>query len=170
MSTAAGGKLAPMADASERLMVAMTPMAPERQVIQNAVVVACRAPSLHNSQPWRWVADGAQLHLFADRGRLVQAADRTGRELILSCGAALDHLRVAMAAAGWDAHTTDFRTPMNTTTWPDSTLLGFRYRVMSNASGRMPSGDAARTDYRLPSRGTGLLWSRRFATRSAKTA
>lgn len=108
MSTAARGKLTPTADASERLMVAMTPTAPERQVIQNAVAVACRAPSLHNSQPWRWVADGAQLHLFADRGRLVQAADRTGRELILSCGAALDHLRVAMAAAGWDAHTHRF--------------------------------------------------------------
>jgi hypothetical protein len=30
--------------------------------------------------------------------RLVQATDRSGREMILSCGAVLDHLRVAMPA------------------------------------------------------------------------
>jgi nitroreductase len=86
----------------------MTPMGLDRQVVHDAVVLACRAPSLHNSQPWRWVADRAQLHLFADRKRLVQVADRSGREQFLSCGAALDHLRVAMAAAGWDAYTHRF--------------------------------------------------------------
>lgn len=86
----------------------MTPMAPERHVVHDAVMLACRAPSLHNSQPWRWVADGACLHLFADRQRLLQAADPSGRELLLSCGAVLDHLRVAMAAAGWDARTRRF--------------------------------------------------------------
>jgi hypothetical protein len=86
----------------------MTPTGPERQVVRDAVMLACRAPSLHNSQPWRWVSDGAELHLFADRKRLVQVADFSGRELILSCGAALDHLRVAMAAAGWDARTHRF--------------------------------------------------------------
>lgn len=93
---------------SDRLMVAMTPMAPERHVVHDAVMLGCRAPSLHNSQPWRWVADGACLHLFSDRQRLLQAADPSGRELLLSCGAVLDHLRVAMAAAGWDAHTGRF--------------------------------------------------------------
>jgi nitroreductase len=41
---------------------------PDRKVILDAVTLACRAPSLHNSQPWRWKnADGAALHLFADR-------------------------------------------------------------------------------------------------------
>jgi len=65
----------------------MTPTVPERQLVHNAVMVACRAPSLHNSQPWRWVADGAELHLFADHKRLVQVADRSGREQLLSCGA-----------------------------------------------------------------------------------
>lgn len=97
-----------MADASDRLVVAMTPLAPQRHVVHDAVMLACRAPSLHNSQPWRWVADGACLHLFADRQRLLGAADPSGRELLLSCGAVLDHLRVAMAAAGWDAHTDRF--------------------------------------------------------------
>lgn len=72
-------------------------------VIRDAVALACRAPSVHNSQPWKWVADGSVLHLFADRERQVPNIDSTGREMILSCGAALDHLRVAMAAVGWDA-------------------------------------------------------------------
>ena len=34
------------------------------EVIAEAVTVACRAPSLHNSQPWRWVAEGNRLALF----------------------------------------------------------------------------------------------------------
>ena len=81
----------------------MTHKVLEREVIRDAVMLACHAPSLHNSQPWHWVAESGRLQLFVDRQQLVQVADRLGREMILSCGAVLDHLRVAMAAAGWDA-------------------------------------------------------------------
>ena len=62
---------------------------------------ACRAPSLHNSQPWRWVFDSGVLHLFADHARVGHHTDVTGQEVTLSCGAALDHFRVASAVAGW---------------------------------------------------------------------
>jgi len=86
----------------------MNAKAPDAETIREAVALACRAPSLHNSQPWRWVADGARLHLWADPHRSMQATDHTGRELLLSCGAVLDHLRVAMAAAGWDSVTERF--------------------------------------------------------------
>jgi hypothetical protein len=79
--------------------------APDSEVIRDAVMLASRAPSLHNSQPWRWVVEGARLQLWADPRRMMPATDRTGRELTLSCGAVLDHLRVAMAAAGWDGAT-----------------------------------------------------------------
>ena len=76
----------------------------DADVIKDAVELACRAPSLHNSQPWRWVAEGGGvLHLFADPSRIGHQTDSTGREVIISCGAVLDHLRVAMAAAGWEA-------------------------------------------------------------------
>ena len=71
--------------------------------ITHAVQLARRAPSLHNSQPWRWVADGGALHLFADPSRIGHHTDSTGREVLLSCGAMLDHFRVASAAAGWEA-------------------------------------------------------------------
>jgi hypothetical protein len=79
----------------------MTDMTPDFAVIQDAVRLACRAPSLHNSQPWRWVAEGSSLHLFADLTRVMTAADPEGREIYLSCGAVLHHLTVAMASAGW---------------------------------------------------------------------
>jgi nitroreductase len=70
-------------------------------VIRDAVRLACRAPSLYNSQPWRWVVDGDGLHLYLDPARLMYSADHSGREAVISCGAVLDHLRVALAAAGW---------------------------------------------------------------------
>ena len=89
----------------------MTAKSPDCGVIRDAVMLACRAPSLHNSQPWRWVAEGARLQLWADLCRAMTATDHTGRELTLSCGAALDHLRVAMAAAGWDSATERFPNP-----------------------------------------------------------
>ncbi|MBW0012698.1 NAD(P)H nitroreductase [Mycobacterium sp.] len=79
--------------------------APESAVIRDAVMLASRAPSLHNSQPWRWVVDEATMQLWADPRRMMPATDRTGRELTLSCGAVLDHLRVAMAAVGWESET-----------------------------------------------------------------
>lgn len=72
-------------------------------VITNAVHLACRAPSLHNSQPWRWTTDGSSLELYLDKTRVLYSTDRSGREALMSCGAVLDHLTVAMAAAGWDA-------------------------------------------------------------------
>jgi hypothetical protein len=89
----------------------MTQTEPGEDVIRNAVTLACRAPSLHNTQPWRWIFDGAGLHLFADRMRVVLSTDSTGREVLLSCGAVLDHLRVAMAAAGWDTTVERFPDP-----------------------------------------------------------
>ena len=83
----------------------------DTQTLQKAVQLACRAPSVHNSQPWRWVAEDGVLRLFVDRDRTVPGTDRSGREAIISCGAALDHLRVAMLAAGWDAEIERFPNP-----------------------------------------------------------
>ncbi|MEE6165972.1 MULTISPECIES: Acg family FMN-binding oxidoreductase [unclassified Mycolicibacterium] len=65
------------------------------------VGLACRAPSLHNSQPWRCGYEAGTLRLFADHGRVGLHTDSTGREVILSCGAILDHLQVAAAFYRW---------------------------------------------------------------------
>lgn len=63
---------------------------------------AVRAPSVLNTQPWRFVVDGAAVLLVADRGRQLRALDPHGRELTISCGAALYYLRVAARHAGWE--------------------------------------------------------------------
>jgi hypothetical protein len=79
--------------------------------IKSAVQLACRAPSLHNSQPWRWAADHAEVHLFLDPSLILGPTDRKGRQALISCGAVLDHFRVAMAAAGWTANIDRFPNP-----------------------------------------------------------
>ncbi|WP_406815403.1 Acg family FMN-binding oxidoreductase [Mycobacterium sp. M23085] len=81
------------------------------KVLRWALLVACRAPSMHNSQPWRWVLHGARLRLFVDRYQTVPGADQSGRETLIGCGAVLDHLRVAMLAAGWQAQIERFPDP-----------------------------------------------------------
>lgn len=89
----------------------MTESAPDPQVVAGAVELACRAPSVHNSQPWHWVLEGPQLKLFFEPHRVPRATDVRGREAIISCGAVLDHLRVAAAAAGWHAGVSRFPNP-----------------------------------------------------------
>jgi nitroreductase len=83
----------------------------DTEVINAAVRLACRAPSLHNSQPWRLVAEHDSLHLFVDPSRKLGSADQSGREALISCGALLHHLRVATTAAGWTARVERFPNP-----------------------------------------------------------
>jgi len=85
----------------------------DTDVLTAALQLACRAPSLHNSQPWKWVVEESGLHLYVDHSRIFYSADKSGREAHISCGAALDHLRVAMAAAGWTADVDRFPNPDN---------------------------------------------------------
>ncbi|MBH0781788.1 hypothetical protein IT779_36490 [Nocardia sp. NEAU-351] len=70
---------------------------------------ASRAPSVHNTQPWRWVSDGRTLRLYRDDSRQLEVADPSGRQLVISCGAMLHHVRTAFGAAGW--HTDVIRMP-----------------------------------------------------------
>jgi nitroreductase len=63
--------------------------------------VAVRAPSIHNTQPWRWRLDDDGLLLLADRERQLSVADPDGHSLLVSCGAALHLTELALRAAGW---------------------------------------------------------------------
>ena len=64
---------------------------------------AILAPSSHNTQPWLFAVEGDTIELYADRTRALPVNDPHDRELTISCGCALFNLRVAAAAAGWQA-------------------------------------------------------------------
>ncbi|WP_328396893.1 Acg family FMN-binding oxidoreductase [Nocardia sp. NBC_00416] len=83
-----------------------TARVPDHPTVQAALSLARRAPSVHNTQPWRWVFDGHRLQLYRDTARQLFSADPQGRQLVISCGAMLDHARTAFAAAGWDTTVT----------------------------------------------------------------
>lgn len=74
---------------------------PDDRTVTTAIDLATRAPSVHNTQPWRWRIGDRSVHLYADPERQVSATDPDQRDLVLSCGAALHHARVAFAALGW---------------------------------------------------------------------
>jgi nitroreductase len=71
------------------------------EVLAEAAAAAGAAPSIHNTQPWRWQVRSDGLDLYAERSRHLAATDPDGRMLTISCGTALHHARVALAAEGW---------------------------------------------------------------------
>jgi nitroreductase len=72
---------------------------------------AVRAPSGHNTHPWRFHIADDQLHLYADRGRALPVVDPEDRELVMSCGAALAHVIVALRHFGYAGEVTVFPDP-----------------------------------------------------------
>lgn len=69
--------------------------APRREQLEFLVGYAVLAPSGYNTQPWRFVIEDDAVHLHADPERALSALDPDGREFLMSCGAALFHLRTA---------------------------------------------------------------------------
>ncbi|TDC68564.1 hypothetical protein E1200_11210 [Actinomadura sp. GC306] len=69
---------------------------------RRAVEDAIWAPSVHNTQPWRFGLAGTRLTLRADPDRRLGVADPRGREMLISCGAALYTLRLALRRLGYD--------------------------------------------------------------------
>jgi nitroreductase len=65
------------------------------------VEIAARAPSVHNTQPWRFRVAGNALEIHADRTRRLAAVDPAGREMLISCGAAAYGLRLGARWLGY---------------------------------------------------------------------
>lgn len=65
------------------------------------VATAARAPSIHNTQPWRFRASRDTIELLADRTRKLPRIDPVGREMLISCGAALFGLRLGIRELGY---------------------------------------------------------------------
>jgi hypothetical protein len=79
------------------------------RALTEAATAAGYAPSIHNTQPWRWRLARDTLDLYAEHSRSLQTTDPDRRLATLSCGAALHHARVSLAAQGW--HVTVARMP-----------------------------------------------------------
>lgn len=84
---------------------------PDGETIRSALSLATRAPSVHNSQPWRWKIGAESVHLYADPSRHLPVADADRRDLMVSCGIALHHAVVGLAALGWRAKVHRFPDP-----------------------------------------------------------
>lgn len=75
--------------------------APSRRVIDRVLRAAVAAPSMHNTQPWRFRFRDADrtIELYADPSRALPQTDPQGRAVHIACGAALLNLRLAIAAS-----------------------------------------------------------------------
>jgi nitroreductase len=109
---------------------------------------AVLAPSGHNAQPWLFHVEGETVELRADRSRVLPMLDPGGRELTMSCGAALLHLRLAAARFGLAADVQPF---------PDSADADLLARVRlagrrgpTEEERRLFNAITARRTHRLP--------------------
>ncbi|HEX7995773.1 MAG TPA: nitroreductase family protein [Streptosporangiaceae bacterium] len=77
-----------------------SPASPPGEISRFVVETAVHAPSLHNSQPWWFSTADHEISLHADIDRRLDVADPSGREMMVSCGAALFTARVALRYVG----------------------------------------------------------------------
>ncbi len=89
----------------------MTTQFPDAETVRAVLTLATRAPSIYNTQPWRWRVDRTSLHLYSDSAMWLPNTDPDGRDLMLSCGATLHHCVIALAARGWHAELHRFPDP-----------------------------------------------------------
>jgi hypothetical protein len=74
---------------------------PAEEMARYVVGAAMWAPSVHDTQPWWFTANGPEISLHADADRQLIVADPGGREMIISCGAALFTTRLALRSLGY---------------------------------------------------------------------
>jgi hypothetical protein len=71
-------------------------------VLTDCVRSAITAPSLHNSQPWRFRIEPPAIRVYADPDRRLPVIDPDCREQLVSVGAAIFTLRLAVRHAGYE--------------------------------------------------------------------
>lgn len=61
---------------------------------------AVLSPSPHNTQPWLWSVHDGVIELRRDNSRLLTVSDPDGREMVIGCGSALEHLLLRLGIDG----------------------------------------------------------------------
>ncbi|HEV7192314.1 MAG TPA: hypothetical protein VGN35_03835 [Jatrophihabitantaceae bacterium] len=104
----------------------MTASISSARALRIAAGAAVLAPSVHNTQPWRFVLRPDALDICVDRRRRLAIADPTGRQMYISLGCALFNARVSAAAA---------EQPVVVTRVPDGTYAEVVARLQTAADG-----------------------------------
>ena len=65
---------------------------------------AVRAPSGHNTQPWRFKIDGDTINVTPDFGCALPVVDPDNREMYISLGCAMENMMVVAHHFGYEAH------------------------------------------------------------------
>ena len=112
---------------------------------------AISAPSVHNSQPWRFRLGVHHVDVFVDSSRRLTAIDPMGREAMISVGAAVLNLRVAILAAGRIPLTQLLPSPdepelvaritLGAAHHPDATMLALQSAIGQRRTNRRPFRD-----------------------------
>ena len=71
--------------------------------IDTLLSAAIAAPSMHNTQPWRFEVNGHVIDVFLDGSRTLPAEDPTGRAMRIAAGTATFNLRCAAASMGYSS-------------------------------------------------------------------
>jgi nitroreductase len=108
---------------------------------------AVLAPSSHNTQPWLFKIRSQELELYADRARALPVVDPEDRELTISCGTALFHLRIAMRHFGYADKVEALPNPDD----PDLLVQ------MSLGEGTQPTGEEDSLFHAIPKRRTNRM-------------
>jgi nitroreductase len=83
----------------------------DRTLLVECVHAATLAPSIYNSQPWRFRIGRGRIHVLADPLRALPAIDLDGREMHISLGAAVRNIEVVLTANGIRPHVSLFPNP-----------------------------------------------------------
>jgi len=121
------------------------------QALAHAAARAVLAPSVHNTQPWRFILGPRSLEIRRDETRQLSVLDPSGRQQTISCGCALYNVRVGLHRFGFASVVDRF---------PDPADPGLVARVTIDEDGQVPPGPWAELDSAIDDRHTNR---RRFA-------
>ncbi|MFI7063632.1 Acg family FMN-binding oxidoreductase [Kribbella sp. NPDC050124] len=114
------------------------------------LAAAVAAPSMHNTQPWRFAVQGHVIDVLLDDSRTLPAEDPTGRAMRIAAGAATFNLRCAAESLGYGTwlglapypEEPDLlaRIVVEPTSTPDEELRDLAGQIPRRHTGRGPSG------------------------------